>query len=402
VTTTSTDRIWAALDTAGFHPEERRDGRFKALCPVHGESHRSLSVTYVPSQGKTLLHCFACNASALEILAALGLELRDAYDKPLERTRGPHTRRQAHATMPAAPPRIAVCPPVTLPREGWVTVASYDYATGAGQVIERVHRRELTLNGVRHKKFVQQFRQPDGSMGWTKPADFTPVFYRHPSVTAAINAGETIWILEGEKDVENAVAAGIRHATTNAQGAGQFPDALLSMLRGPVIVVADRDLAGYTRARDLRDALRGLGVAVTVLLPATRDEKSDLTDHLDAGFGVSDLVAPTDTDLAVMILTATVGKLLEHGIRRDLEEIAAHRSRAAVDGDAEGAHLDAARYWANQVATAWTPYSASRLCELVVDGPLTNEGFRAALQLGRHEASGAALVHGLRQAKLID
>lgn len=398
MTTTSIERIRAALDAGGYQPETARQGRFKALCPVHGDTHRSLSVTYDAHRGMTLLHCFSCQAGAIDVLTHLGLSLQDAFDTPLTTEPKPRAPRP---TRQPAPARIAVRAAQELPRTGWVTTATYDYTSSDGTVLEQVLRRELAVGGTRHKKFVQQFRQPDGSFGWSKPDTFTPVFYRQAAVDQALANGVPVWIVEGEKDAENAVAAGIASATTNAQGAGQFPAELIEQLHGHVVIVADRDLAGYSRARDLKVALTGRGVTVTILLPATREAKSDLTDHLDAGYGINDLVQPTDRDLDMLILAATTCKLLSQHIRRDLDEVDAHTREAAVDDDTDGQHRRAAQYWAGRVARTWEQHRAEHLAGFVAGSDLTAEGHHAAHQIGRAIASATTTLRNLRDADLI-
>ncbi|WP_426624515.1 hypothetical protein ACPPVW_18490 [Leifsonia sp. McL0607] len=400
IATTSVERIWIALDAGGYQPESQRAGQFKALCPVHGDTHPSLSVTYVPARERTLLHCHTCKADAAEILAEVHLTLQDAYDKPLEHSRGRVARTPRPRRCPA-PRRIAVRPTVELPRTGWTTTATYDYTTSEGTVIERVQRREVVVDGARHKKFAQEFRQPGSRFAWKKTPGFVPVFYRQAAVDQALKDGKPVWILEGEKDVENAVAAGIAAATTNAQGAAQFPATLIKQLRGSVIIVADRDLAGYTRARDLKAALIERDVDVTVLLPATLEHKSDLTDHLEAGYSINDLIQPTDRDLDALILAAATCKILTSRIRRDLDEIDAHQALAVREGDADGLHRAAARHWAGQVLQTWETHRTEHLTGFVAGGDLTAEGRRAAHCIGRAIASATQTTTNLRTAGLI-
>ena len=56
-------------------------GRWLACCPAHADKGPSLSVRET-DDGRVLVHCFA-GCSAVEILAAVGLELRDLYPEPL-------------------------------------------------------------------------------------------------------------------------------------------------------------------------------------------------------------------------------------------------------------------------------------------------------------------------------
>lgn len=57
-------------------------GRWICRCPAHEDKSPSLSIRET-AEGRVLLHCFAgCETS--DVLAALGLEFGDLFDKPLE------------------------------------------------------------------------------------------------------------------------------------------------------------------------------------------------------------------------------------------------------------------------------------------------------------------------------
>ncbi|ETZ41225.1 hypothetical protein L837_5180 [Mycobacterium avium MAV_061107_1842] len=75
-----------------------------------------------------------------------------------------------------------------------------------------------------------------------------------------------------------------RLATTNAQGAANFPAELIGAFTGlNVAIVADRDLAGYQRAITLHDRLHATAAQVVLLTPAIDVDKGDVTDHVNAG-----------------------------------------------------------------------------------------------------------------------
>ena len=65
-------------------------GRWLACCPAHADKGPSLSIRET-DDGRVLVHCFA-GCSAVEILAAVGLELRDLYPEPLAGHRKPERR----------------------------------------------------------------------------------------------------------------------------------------------------------------------------------------------------------------------------------------------------------------------------------------------------------------------
>lgn len=117
---------------------------------------------------------------------------------------------------------------------------------------------------------------------WTKPANFTPVLYRAPALAGA-PADQWVWLTEGEKDADTAARLG-KLATTNAQGATNFPPELAAALTGrDVAIIIDRDRAGYQRALALCEQLDDHARRLALLLPAITEPKADLTDHVNVG-----------------------------------------------------------------------------------------------------------------------
>ncbi len=49
------------------------EGRYVALCPCHDDKSPSLAVTFKPN-GVTLIHCFGCGASGLNVCNTLGID----------------------------------------------------------------------------------------------------------------------------------------------------------------------------------------------------------------------------------------------------------------------------------------------------------------------------------------
>ena len=103
------------------------------------------------------------------------------------------------------------------------------------------------------------------------------------AIQAAAKAATWVWITEGDKDADTLTSLG-RRATTNAQGAANFPAALLAQFTGlHVAIVADRDLAGYQRAMTLYQHLHNTADQVVVLMAGLESDKADVTDHVNAG-----------------------------------------------------------------------------------------------------------------------
>ena len=104
-------------------------------------------------------------------------------------------------------------------------VETYDYCDENGTLLFQVVRFEP-------KDFRQ--RRPDGRGGWIwNLHDARRVLYRLPELLKAVAAGETIYIPEGEKDVDNLRALEVV-ATTNPGGIKKWRDDYLE-LRSPIM-----------------------------------------------------------------------------------------------------------------------------------------------------------------------
>lgn len=141
------------------------------------------------------------------------------------------------------------------------------------------------------KQFRQRHWQP-GSGGeggeWVWNLDgVTRVLYRLPEVIDAVRRGETVYICEGEKDVEALRAVG-RTATCNPMGAGKWKPEYAQWFTGAnVIIVSDRDEPGRAHAEIVKQSLQGVAVGLWVV--QARQGK-DASDHLAAGLAVEDFV----------------------------------------------------------------------------------------------------------------
>ncbi|MGW6569976.1 DUF927 domain-containing protein [Streptomyces sp. NPDC054975] len=233
--------------------------------------------------------CCQVGCTTADVAAALGLTMADLYDVPKQRSySGPRIARTATprdgSQLKKTTERKAEKRPETDHKHTYRRVESYTYTDAAGTVTGEVIRRKCTECG--EKSFAQ--RRPDQNGGWEYKAPLSRPLYRLPEVVAAMAEGRTVYVVEGEKDVENARAAGLV-ATCNPGGAGKWTAVHTDTLRGArVVIVADRDDTGRKHAEFIRAALTEMNCTVAVVEAA---EGKDLSDHLAAGHGVDDLVA---------------------------------------------------------------------------------------------------------------
>ncbi|BBZ38816.1 toprim domain-containing protein [Mycobacterium conspicuum] len=347
---TALDHVRDALQAAGHSIRPRGGDAFMASCPLHTDHSPSLSVgwrenTHAGRGGAVLLHCFSCQAPAADIAAALGLRLADLFDNPAPATGQGRTR----AAQPKAARRVPGLGPlpgrITVLREHaehqWRRVRVYTYLSPTGTPVQQVIREECTCTGQPHKQFRQRYRDAHQWV-YRKPRGFTPVLYRPNAIRSAAKTGAWVWVTEGEKDADTLAALGCL-ATTNAQGAANFPAEMVDAFTGlNVAIVADRDLAGYQRAINLHERLHASSAQVVLLMPAIEVDKADATDHVNAG-----LWDPSDPFGGLTVLTpaelhvlAAAAKARWAADRFDtaLQEVRAHHDRRGlVPGSARNA-----------------------------------------------------------------
>jgi hypothetical protein len=199
-------------------------------------------------------------------------------------------------------------------------VASYEYRDATGQVL-------YTVTRCAQKCFAQWRPDPTSKSGkrWSindkqgnRLVPHLP--YRLPELLATddgVYRHEHVLVCEGEKDCDRAWALGYA-ATCNSGGSGKWTSEHAAWLIGRMVtIVMDNDHPGMRHAAIVRSTLveAGLGVefggyrivrpAAVEELPTTAGARAlkaarwvrqhghppkDLSDHLDAGLSVEDLV----------------------------------------------------------------------------------------------------------------
>ncbi|NUP17099.1 MAG: DUF3987 domain-containing protein [Streptomyces sp.] len=242
------DRVHGALRDRGSRSDHT--GR-SWQCPAHEDRAPSLSVSRGNRGADVVLYCHA-GCPTEDVLAALGLTPSDLYDEPREKR-----------------------------NDRPVKVAEYPYCDENGVLLYTV---------VRYAPKTFRQRAADGT---PSVKGIRRVPYRLPQVRAEAAAGGLVLVVEGEKDVDNLTAVNVV-ATCNSGGAGKWTDDHTRHLRGAgeVVVVADRDGPGRAHAAQVADSLRRAGVTHRVVEPA---QGKDISDHLAAGLGFTELVAVAST-----------------------------------------------------------------------------------------------------------
>lgn len=230
MTQTAFDRVLQAFEQRNLKISSVGQRRFTAQAPGHSAKDRSVSVLGI--DGAVLVNSFSDPTE--DVLAQLGLQQRDLFDEP----RG----------------------------------VDYEYRDHVGRLVRTVHRSPVKSAG-----FPQTIVDAD-----------TVPLYRLDEVIAGVAQGKTIWVPEGEKDVETLRSLG-EVATTSPMGAPSWAKADWSPLTHAlqVIIAADDDEPGRARSTGLHEHLVALcNGSVKVVLPASG---KDITDHVMAGHGLDEL-----------------------------------------------------------------------------------------------------------------
>ena len=160
---------------------------------------------------------------------------------------------------------------------------TYDYTDEQGHLLFQVVR-------YRPKAFKQ--RQPNGHGGWIwNMKNVRRVLYRLPHVLAAT----TVYVVEGEKDVETLEKLGLV-ATCNPMGAEKWSDDYSQFLAGKdVLIIPDNDDKGNRHARQVLASLTGKATSIRLVkLPNGKD----VTDWVNAGGTREQLAAIVEAVLA--------------------------------------------------------------------------------------------------------
>jgi hypothetical protein len=233
-----------------------------ARCPAHDDRNPSLSICE-GEDGRILLKCHA-NCTVEVILAALGLEKADLFDRRDDWRLPPPRPRSSASTEQPGPAR-----------ELRADERAYEYCDESGELLFRAVRTP-TASG---KTF--RLESWDGSRWLTGLNGSRLVVYRLPEVVAAVAAGETVFIVEGEKCADWLARLDFCSAC-NPMGAGKPLDAYRDSFRGArVVVIADCDDAGRKHAHAWVEALAGVAAEVRLAeLDPTRDDTYDVVDLL--------------------------------------------------------------------------------------------------------------------------
>jgi hypothetical protein len=240
-----------------------RGDEIRARCPAHnGTSEDSLSIREAEN-GDVLLHCHA-ECENEDIVEALDLDLADLFSK-----NGKASKPLTKEARPAEVRTVDELPGVI-----------EDYFT-----FEDEEGKLLYIQQHKGAYYRVVGEDEDGDPLLIKGlGGVEPVLFELPGLIQAVEAGGTIYHLEGCKDVVNAKDRLGITATTSG-GAKTWKGEFAEHYRGAkeVVILPDNDEEGAAYAQKVAQDLLGVAETIKIVDLPGLPEKGDLTDWLDAG-----------------------------------------------------------------------------------------------------------------------
>lgn len=234
-----------------------RDGKYTARCPNHGDSTPSLSVG-LGKDGRTLLKCFA-GCSTEDIVWSMGLQMKDLFVDMTPNMAFPvYEEPQRKQSATEKPNKEA------------------EYLYAGGQLKKIKYRRS---DGSKYCTWLH--KEADGN--WVKGRNnIAPGLY----CCHQMDNAESLFIVEGEKDVENMAKAGMVAVSLPDGSQSKWEAAYAKILASKKIaILPDNDAPGMKYAQMCAEKLYGVAAELWVLdlkqawpeIP----EKGDISDLID-------------------------------------------------------------------------------------------------------------------------
>jgi len=245
---------------------------YMSLCPAHKDVNPSLHISD-GGNGKILIHCFA-GCSFENIVNALGLDKSIfAPDNEISKTR--------------------------------IICNIHDYVDENGNIQYQVVR-------FSPKDFRMRKSNGNGGWIWEGPSNNVVVPFNLPAVLDAISKGETVFIVEGEKDCESLISIGLV-ATCNHGGAGKWQDVHSKRLKNAnVAIIPDKDEPGKRHAEKVSKSLVGIANSIRIIdLPDLPPKGKDISDWLACGHTRDELMQVLQATPAFCDCSTEQGSLVE-------------------------------------------------------------------------------------------
>lgn len=299
------EQLIPVLEEGGYH--HRLVGEsLRVQCPAHDGGDTSCSFMEYPDtksdDDETILEpvCFSRHCEPAVIWAAI---------RQIARPKNPRRSTKAYDPKKAASGSGGYAG-FDKASMKWERAAVYYFRTYDGKEfapkvrLEPVDRKTgERVPGVR-KMFVWDVKAAD----W--PSRVPPLYRGHylageidyrPKALNLSDANFLVYLVEGEKDADRLASLDVYAVSPHTGSGSDLSAADVELLkkyvsdRGRVVIVPDLDAVGFEAALRWKASLEAAGVPVEMRASATGEEGSDVSDHLDAGFSLDDLIEVSDS-----------------------------------------------------------------------------------------------------------
>lgn len=268
---------FAQFKTYFHNIKERGNNNFTCICPAHEDKNNSLEV-WLDENDYIAMKCYA-HCSIDKILRSLRLEKKDLVtENARNRYKEKKTSEQNTITKANNSKNNSNQKSQEKPKTKLNIVEEYNYCNVDGKLMYQVIRLEP-------KDF--RMRQIDATGRWSYSIkNVQKVIYNLPNVVNGVKENKTIYIVEGEKDVNNINALGLI-GTTNVGGASSklndskwLPEYNEYFKGADVVVLPDSDEAGFRHAYNLYSNLYKIAKSIKfgIFNEKFLKEKFDVSD----------------------------------------------------------------------------------------------------------------------------
>ena len=297
------------ISLLGGEKKRGSKGEHICLCPAHDDKDPSLSVR--EGDKGIVMTCVSRGCTTEAICERLGIKMSELFFDPLPSTGSRRASSKPKSAKAAADDKDVKTYGSYGEAYGWAKklVCTYKYCDSKGALQFEVARL-IQKNG---EKTFRQHRpvKPDGTdrcafpIRLDVPAEMREsLIYRQQETEAAVAAGETVYIVEGEKDADTLWRLGLP-ASTNAGGGtkDKWKDGHTAHFKGAaeVVILPDNDATGEGHGEEVFRAVSKVADAAYIV--NLRDgypdlpPKGDFTDLVEA-VGEQEALSVLETLLA--------------------------------------------------------------------------------------------------------